>query len=301
MCVQSGEVAQLLGDLPDGVEVLVWDGSGDPPARAAEVEFLVAPYPVRRQPADFVAALPRLKVVQLLSAGVDAWLDTLPEGVVLCRGVGVHVSSTADLALALTLASVRQLPTFIRQQGESVWHPIITDEMAGQRVLIVGAGEIGQAIARRIQACDAQVTLVARTARNGLHGTGELPELLPRHDIVILIVPLTDETRGLVDAGFLAAMPDHALLVNVARGPVVVTDALVAELSAGRLRAALDVTDPEPLPAGHPLWTTPNTVITPHVGGGARGWLRRGYDLVGHQVRRYVAGEPPEYIVTGRY
>jgi phosphoglycerate dehydrogenase-like enzyme len=301
MCVESPQAADLLTDRPDGVEVLVWDGGGEPPPQAAEVEFLVAPYPLRRQPAELVATLPNLKVVQLLSAGVDAWLDTLPAGVVLCRGVGVHVNSTADLALALTLAAGRQLPIFVRQQAEHRWHPIITDELADRRVLIVGAGEIGQAIGRRIEACDARVTLVARTARDGRRGTAELAQLLPEHDVVILIVPLTDETRGMVDAAFLAAMADNALLVNVARGAVVVTDALVAELTAGRLRAALDVTDPEPLPAEHPLWTTPNTLITPHVGGGTSGWLRRGYQLVSDQLQRYVAGAPLDHVVTGRY
>jgi phosphoglycerate dehydrogenase-like enzyme len=301
ICVQTPELAASLEDLPAGAEVIAWDGTTPPPERADEVDFLVPPYPASMRPAELAAALPNLKVVQLLSAGVNDWVDQVPPSVTLCRGVGLHVSSTADLALALTLASIRQLPRFLDQQQRHVWRPKVTDGLDGKRVLVIGAGEIGQAIGRRLVACDATVTFVGRTARDHVHGRSELAELLPAHDIVILIVPLTDETQHLVDAKFLAAMPDNALLVNVARGAIVDTDALVAELTNGRLRAALDVTDPEPLPDDHPLWTTPNTVITPHVGGGTVGWRQRGLRLVAEQVRRYAAGEPLQFIVNGNY
>jgi phosphoglycerate dehydrogenase-like enzyme len=301
VCVPDSEAVAWLGELPDGVEVISWDGSGDPPARAGAVEFLVPPYPFAPHQSELLAALSNVKVVQLLSAGVDAWRGRLPDGALLCRGVGIHTGSTADLALTLALASLRRLPQYLRQQEQGRWEPVPSDEVVGKRVLVIGAGDIGAAIRRRFEAFDATVTMVGRTARDGVHATGELPELLPHHDIVVLIVPLTDETRGLVDPDFLAAMPDTALLINVARGGVVVTDALVAELQAGRLYAGLDVFDPEPLPPGHPLWSAPNVLITPHVGGGTVGWAGRGYQLVADQIRRYVAGAPVRYVVSGEY
>jgi phosphoglycerate dehydrogenase-like enzyme len=143
--------------------------------------------------------------------------------------------------------------------------------------------------------------MVARTRRADVHGIDDLPSLLPAADVVVLVIPLTEQTRGMVDAGFLAAMADHALLVNAARGPVVVTDALVAELASGRLRAALDVTDPEPPPADHPLWDVPNLLLTPHVGGGVLGFEKRAYRLVREQILRYLAGEPLINVVTDGY
>jgi phosphoglycerate dehydrogenase-like enzyme len=143
--------------------------------------------------------------------------------------------------------------------------------------------------------------MVARTARDGVHGIGDLPALLPEADVVILLVPLTGQTTGLVDAGFLRRMPDGALLVNAARGPVVNTGALAAELATGRIGAAVDVTDPEPLPTDHPLWTMPNFLLTPHVGGSVRGLLPRAYRLVGDQIRRYAAGAPLRNEVRDGY
>jgi phosphoglycerate dehydrogenase-like enzyme len=161
-------------------------------------------------------------------------------------------------------------------------------------VLIVGAGSIGRAVERHLAPFDVTVSRVARTTRpaEDVHAVDKLPELLPHADVVVLLVPLTDATRGLVDASFLAAMPDGALLVNAARGPVVDTAALVTELADGRISAALDVTDPEPLPPAHPLWQMPNVFLTPHIAGTVRGLLPRGYRLVGDQMRRFVAGAP---------
>ncbi|MBO0869437.1 MAG: phosphoglycerate dehydrogenase, partial [Micromonosporaceae bacterium] len=183
----------------------------------------------------------------------------------------------------------------IRDQAAAYWSRgdhLPTDELAGKRVLIVGAGAIGEALAARLAPFEVSLTMVARTARPGVHPVTELPDLLPAADVVVLLVPLTERTRGMVDAEFLARMPDGALLVNAARGPVVQTGALVAELATGRIAAASDVTDPEPLPADHPLWSMPNFLLTPHVAGTVRGLLPRAYRLAGEQIRRYVAGEP---------
>jgi phosphoglycerate dehydrogenase-like enzyme len=221
--------------------------------------------------------------------------------VTLCDARGVHDSGTAEWAAAAILAHLRNFPAFARAQAERRWSPTPTDELAGKRVLIVGAGSIGSALAARLAPFDVEITLVARSARDGVAPVERLPVLLPRADVVVLLVPLTPHTRGLVDAEFLAAMPGGALLVNAARGPVVDTGALLAECSSGRLNAALDVTDPEPLPADHPLWTLPNVFVTPHVAGSVSGLHRRAFALVGEQLRRYAAGQPLINVVTGDY
>jgi phosphoglycerate dehydrogenase-like enzyme len=280
-----------LGAAPPGVEFLTWDGYGDPPPGAEEIEFFVGRYDVPPPPADALAALPRLRVVQLLSAGVEPWLPVVPDGVLLCNGRGVHGASTAELAVAGLLASRRGLVPFEAARRAHEWRPVRTPGVTGRRVLVVGAGDIGRRVATALEAFDAEVTLVARTARDGVRALADVPALLPEQDVVVLALPNTPQTRGLVDARFLAALPDGALLVNVARGAIVDTDALVAELRAGRLHAFLDVTDPEPLPADHPLWDVPNLLLTPHVGGGTQGWEARAYALVRAQVDRYRAGE----------
>src|SRR5581483_11469762 len=176
-----------------------------------------------------------------------------------------------------------------------------TDELAGKHVLIVGSGSIGTALTRRLEPFEVTVSHVARTAREGVHAIGDLPRLLPQADVVVLLVPLTPQTRGLADSGFLALLKDGALLVNAARGPVADTAALTKELSTGRIFAALDVTDPEPLPSDHPLWTLPNVLITPHVAGSVRGLMPRAYRLAGEQVRRYLSGEPLSNEVRDGY
>ncbi len=236
------------------------------------------------------SGLPQLQVIQLVSAGVEPWLPVVPDGVVLCNGRGVHGGSTAELAVAGMLAILRRLPDFLDQQRAGVWEPHQAVGLTGRRLLVLGAGDIGRRIGAAAEAFDAEVTFVARTAREDVRALTDLPALLPDHDVVAIAVPHTPETTGLVDAAFLAAMPDGALLVNIARGGIVDTDALLAELSARRLYAFLDVTEPEPLPAGHPLWPSPNLLLTPHVGGGTDGWERRAYRLVREQVLRFHAG-----------
>ena len=300
ICLSDTDAVNLVGDLPDGVDVVTWDGADEPPAG---VEFWVPTYMLadsaRRDAA--LAALPELRVVQLVSAGAEVWVGHIPPGVLLCDGRGIHGGSTAEWVLTAILAVVREFPRFIRDQQARRWAPVITDELAGKHVLVVGAGDLGQNVATRLRAFGASPVLVARRARDGVHAVGELPVLLPAADVVVLVVPLTPQTTGLVDSAFLAALPDGALVVNAARGPVVVTDALIAELSSGRLRAALDVTDPEPPPDDHPLWTVPNLLLTPHVGGNVRGFPRRAYRLVRDQILRYVAGEPLLNVVRDGY
>ncbi|MEV0727170.1 2-hydroxyacid dehydrogenase [Polymorphospora sp. NPDC050346] len=287
----------LMGGLPDGVTVEIVTGPDRLPSDPAGVSFWVPPFLAQGGTVRLAEKLPDLKVVQLLSAGADAWVGRLPAGVTLCDARGVHDSSTAEWTVTAILSYLRAFPPFIRAQARGEWAYADftpTDELAGKRVLIVGAGSIGAALAARLAPFEVELTRVARTPRpdEGVHGVADLPALLPTADVVVVIVPLTDQTRGLIDAGFLAALPDGALLVNAARGPVADTAALVAELSTGRIGAALDVTDPEPLPAGHPLWTLPNVLITPHVAGSVKGVLPRAYRLAGAQLRRFAAGEP---------
>lgn len=292
-----------LGALPAGVAVDVCDGHtlpGDP----AEVAFWVPPFTQEAPGPQLLPQLTGVEVVQLLSAGADAWVDHMPDGVRLCDARGVHDAAVAEWTLGAVIGALRGFPKAAHQQERGVWrHFRPTRELTGARVLLVGAGSIGRAIEQRLAPFGVTVTRVARTARpaEDVHGVDALPGLLPSADIVILIVPLTDATYRMVDAAFLAALPDGALVVNAARGPVVDTDALVAELSAGRLTAALDVTDPEPLPAGHPLWALPNALITPHIGSAVHGTLPRAYTLAGDQIRRVVAGAEPINLVTGGY
>ncbi|GHJ13490.1 MULTISPECIES: 2-hydroxyacid dehydrogenase [unclassified Micromonospora] len=287
---------RLLGELPPDVTVEVLTDPARLPSSPAGVRFWVPPFLAGPDAGALLADLPDVEVVQLLSAGADAWAGRMPAGVTLCDARGVHDSATAEWVVGAILSALRGFAPLARAQARREWaydEVAPTDELAGKRVLIVGAGSIGAAVRARLAPFEVSFTLVARTARpdEDVHGVADLPALLPAADVVVLLVPLTGQTRGLVDERFLAAMPDGALLVNAARGPVARTPALLAELASGRLRAALDVTDPEPLPADHPLWELPNVLLTPHVAGSVRGLLPRAYRLVGAQLRRFVAGE----------
>ena len=276
--------------------LVVYEGVAPPADEVlARVEFYVPPYLAGPAQLALMKQLPELRVVQSLSAGVDDIWPYLPDGVRLHNAAGVHDSSTAELTLALMLASLRRVDDFVRDQGHHRWQQSYVESLADKKVLVIGYGHIGQAIDRRLAGFEVEVVRVASRARreNGLevHGISELPELLPAADIVVLIVPLNATTAGLADSAFLAAMKDGALLVNMARGAVVVTAALVAELQSGRLRAALDVTDPEPLPVGHPLWDAPGVIISPHTGGFSSAFLPRAQKLVSEQVTRWLSGK----------
>jgi phosphoglycerate dehydrogenase-like enzyme len=286
-----------------GLELVAWDMHGTP-ERAQEIRFVVPPYMGAGKYISALAHAPGVEVVQLLSAGYDDVLRQLPAGVRLANAAGVHDASTAELAVALTLASLRDLPEFIAAQAERCWLPLrIHGALADRRVLILGYGSIGRAIAARLTPFEVRLTAVASRARAGdalvtsVHGVDELPHLLPEHDVVIVIVPLRPETERMVDAAFLGSMPDGALLVNVSRGGVVDTDALVKATASGRIRAALDVTEPEPLPVDHPLWTQPGVLITPHVGGASTAFWPRAVRLLQEQLSAYAGGRPLRNVV----
>ncbi|WP_369034867.1 MULTISPECIES: 2-hydroxyacid dehydrogenase [Streptomyces] len=292
--------------LPEGPNHLFWNGDHDYPGDPADCAFYVVPY---MKPVEVcVRPLPEMsgvQVVQTLSAGVDniqPGLGQLHPGVRLCNARGVHEASTGELTLALILASLRGIPDFVRAQAKGEWLGGFRPALADKSVLIVGYGSIGAAIEDRLAPFElARVARVARsertTARGPVHPLTELPALLPEADIVILATPLTDQTRGLVNGDFLARMKDGALLVNVARGPVVDTKALLAELESGRLTAALDVTDPEPLPPGHPLWQAPGVLISPHVGGPTSAFRPRAERLLVDQLSRFMNREPLRNVI----
>jgi len=289
-----------LGEVPESLRYEHMDPD-DLPDTGDEVEFYVLPYRFRPADGEVLARLPQLKAVQTMSAGVEHIRRFVPPGVIVCNGRGIHDTSTAEMTLTLILASLRGVPEFVRAQDRSEWKPEKRESLADKQVLIVGYGQIGEAIEARVLPFEAEVTRVARSARDGVHAIEELPDLLPHADVVVLIVPGTKQTEGLFDAGMLACMKDGALLVNISRGVVVETEALLAELRSQRIHAALDVVDPEPLPADHPLWDAPNLLIVPHVGGNSSAMLPRAYRLVREQLQRFAAGEPLANVMTGDY
>lgn len=289
--------AAELGELPDRVAVEEYV-DGEPPASVAQVEFFVPGYDTDLDLSTLLPRMSSLKVLQTQTAGVDNVVGLVPKGATLCNARGVHDASTAELAVALMLASLRGIPDFVRAQDDGRWMHDTRPALADHRVLIVGYGSIGAALERRLQGFECDVVRVARRPRDRVHGWAELPELLPKADVVVLLVPLTEQTTRLVDEDFLGRMQDGALLVNVARGKVVDTQALSAECGAGRLRAALDVTDPEPLPPEDPLWRCPGVLISPHVGGATTAMRPRVNALIRDQLRRYVAGEPLVNVVA---
>jgi phosphoglycerate dehydrogenase-like enzyme len=276
---------------PEGLELHVYDGQAEPPVREG-VELYVLPLAFSSVPLELIAELPDVRVVQTLTAGYEHVTPFLPEHVTLCSGRGIHDVSVAELATTLTLSSLIGIPGYVRAQDRGEWDAGPRASLYEKTVVVVGAGSIGSATCERLAAFGAHVVPVGRTARDGVHGVDELPRLLPDADVVVLTVALTDETRGLVDAAFLAQLRDGAMLVNVSRGAVVDTDALLAELYAGRLRAALDVTEPEPLPEGHPLWSAPGVLITPHIGGPSSAFPIRAKRFLADQLERFANGEP---------
>jgi phosphoglycerate dehydrogenase-like enzyme len=295
--IATAELAEAVGPV-DGVEIVIWNGDGSAPD--GDVEFWVPHYATRADVVDRGRDLRGLRAVQLQSAGYDGVADRLPAGITLCNAVGVHDDATAEHAVGLMLASLRGIPEAVRHHGG--WHRMPgRRSLADSRVLILGYGSIGRALAERLLPMKADVTAVASKERDDdllgrVRATADLPHLLPHQDVVVVLVPLNEHTHGMVDDDFLAQLPDGSLVVNVARGQVVDSDAVLRE--AGRLRFALDVTDPEPLPDGHPLWDAPDVLITPHIAGGTTAMLPRIAALVRAQLVRLVAGEELAHVVS---
>lgn len=287
---------------PEGVEVEAFPlRRGSFEGDAEDVKFVVPPLSLPSEAPGLLAELPSLEVVQTFSAGVDWVLPHVPRGVTLCDARGVHDVSVSEWVVAAILAMQKDFPHYRDLQRESRWKRATGDDLEGSNVLIVGYGSIGQAVEQRLEPFGVNVSRVARGTREGVHDMEDLDGLLPRADIVVLLLPLTDETEGLFDGSLLGRMRDGALFVNAARGAIVDTGALLEELSSGRFRAALDTTDPEPLPEDHSLWSAPGVFLTQHVAGDTRKFPERAYKLIGDQITRYVSGEPLYNVVRDGY
>jgi phosphoglycerate dehydrogenase-like enzyme len=276
-------------------------GDASVPASAAQVEFYVPPFFPQHAAMAAMSQMPRLRVVQTSTAGIDRLLPFIPAGVTLCNARGVHDAGTAEWIVGAVIASIRQFPYFAVEQRAGRWSYRQTGALAGQAVLIVGYGSIGAAVERRLSGFEVEVRRVARHAKEGVSPISDVATLLPWADVVILLAPVTRETIGMVDAAFLGQMKDGALFVNAARGSLVVTDDLCDELRSGRLTAVLDVTEPEPLGPQHPLWAMPNVFITPHVAGSTPASGRPGLEFVRAQAQRFRDGEPLLNVITGEY
>jgi phosphoglycerate dehydrogenase-like enzyme len=278
------------GGLPGDVELLGWDAPGE------GVEFVV---PEGGVGTDRLADLPDLKVVQVLSAGVDWVSEHVPEGVTLCNAGDARSPAVAQWVVAAILADLIGFQRAERARPARSWEHWQPRELAGKRVVIVGYGSIGRAVERRLVPFGVRVGRVARSARHGVEPVERLAQAVEGADAVVVLAPLSDSTRGLVDAEVIAHMKEGALLVNAGRGPVVDTDALVAAVRAGHIRAALDVTDPEPLPADHVLWTLDGVFITPHNAGDTPEAELAAHALARAQMLRYRAGMPLHHVVSG--
>jgi phosphoglycerate dehydrogenase-like enzyme len=269
---------------PQDVEVVPIDHGLD----LETIDFLIP----SAQPATVLEQLPgldRVAVVQVLSAGTDWIEDRVPPQATLCSARGARDGPVAEWVVGALLGVTSRLLECARLH---TWTDRTLTDLAAWTVVIVGMGSIGRRVAAHLTGFGTDVIGVASRAHDGLHGIDELDSLLPRADAVVVLAPLTQATRGLIGARELSALRDGAVIVNGARGPVVDTDALLAEVGTGRLRAVLDVTDPEPLPDGHPLWTAPGVLsITPHIAGDSALGNARAAALAGDQLARWCAGE----------
>jgi len=303
VCLPDVPQRRLMGVLPADVDVVLVPPEPGPLPDLSRVDLIVPGDGMRQPVFDLLAGPHRLRVIQTLSAGVDWLIGRVPADVTVCNARGVYDGPLAEWIIGAILAVQRGLVRARDAQASGRWAFFEPGELAGRRVVILGYGSIGSAVAARLRPFDVEITGIARARRDGVLGFEDVDHVLPRADILVNLLPRTSETQGFLGARRLALLPDDALLVNAGRGRTVDTGALVRELEAGRLRAALDVTDPEPLPAGHPLWTLPNVLISPHIAGDSPEATVRAFALAGEQVRRFAAGEPlanevPRYQLT---
>jgi len=292
---------EAVAPLPSGITAGLWDLRGDPEGvRAQDIDAVILPY-LPGSGWKALGRLPRLKLVQTQTTGYDGIAELVGPDVAIASAAGVHAAATAELAVGLALASLRGIDQMVRDQANAVWNSVRRRSLADSRVLLVGVGGIGREIARRLAPFEIELVRVGRTARDDadgyVHGTDELAALAARCDVMIVVTPLDESTHHLIGAEVLAAMPDGALLVNVARGAVVDSEALTAEVLAGRLKAAVDVFDPEPIPAGHPLWHSDDIIISPHVGGNTTAFFPRVVKLLRNQLGLLAQGERPVNLV----
>jgi phosphoglycerate dehydrogenase-like enzyme len=264
----------------------------------SEITFYVPTYMGGRPALELTKKMPNLKVLQMPNAGYDDALEFVREGITLCNGRSIHDDSTAELAVGLTIASLRGFPDFVRNQDKSSWVHVKNKSINDRRIGIIGFGSIGSTIAKMLSGFSVEIVPFTQSGRDNTTAISDLDKHLPTLDVVILILPLTAESKHLFNAKRLSLMKDGALLVNVARGPIVDTDALVKELNSGRITAAVDVTDPEPLPSDHPLWQAKGVLISPHVGGNTTAFEKRARKLIESQLNLLAEGKPLNNVIV---
>lgn len=286
-------------EIPDSLHVLPISGDLPNEEVLSKITFYVPPYMAGARALEPISRMSSLQVIQSPNAGVDDVLAILPDGVTLCNAQGVHDASTAELAIGLTISARRGFASFMANQMSGEWNHQRRSSLADSRVGIVGMGSIGSLIARQLEAFSVEVISFTRSGNGGSTPMTRFDELLPTLDVIILILPLTAESHHLMNRARIESMKFGATLINVARGPVVDTEALMDALNAGRITAGLDVTDPEPLPQGHPLWSAPNVIITPHVGGDSSAFNPRVRALIESQLKRFATGQSLNNIVAG--
>jgi len=267
-------------------------------ADLSEITFYVPTYMGGRPALELTKKMPNLKILQMPNAGYDDAMEYVRDGMTLCNGKSIHDDSTAELAVGLTIASLRGFPDFIRNQDKSDWVHVKNKSINDRKIGIIGFGSIGTTIAKMLSGFAVEIIPFTQSGRDNTIAITDLDKHLPTLDVVILILPLTKESKHLFDAKRLSLMKDGALLVNVARGPIVATDALVKELNSGRITAALDVTDPEPLPKDHPLWRAKGVLISPHVGGNTTAFESRARRLIESQLNLLSEGKPLNNVIV---
>jgi phosphoglycerate dehydrogenase-like enzyme len=286
-------------DTPATIEAVSYE-PGDPwPPGHLDATVVVVGYDKAAAVGARFVELPALRLIQTLNAGYEQWLPQLPAGVMLSNGRGAHGGSSAEWVVAALLSIYRDFGIFHEQQSEGVWRRKDTETLIGKRVVVLGAGDLAANLASRLAPFETEVVLVGRRARPGVHALADIDALLPNADAVVALLPESEATHHIIDAEFLARLRDGAVVVNAGRGGSVDTDALLAELTSGRLRAALDVTEPEPLPAGHPLWSAPGLLLTPHVAGSTSGAWERAWAVAVRQIEAYADGGHPPNLVAG--
>ena len=267
-------------------------------ADLSEITFYVPTYMGGRPALELTKKMPNLKILQMPNAGYDDALEFVKDGMTLCNGRSIHDDSTAELAVGLTIASLRGFADFVRNQDKSSWVHVRNQSINDKRVGIIGFGSIGSTIAKMLSGFSVEVIPFTQSGRDNTIAISNLDKHLPTLDVVILILPLTAESKHLFNAQRLALMKDGALLVNVARGPIVDTNALVKELNSGRITAALDVTDPEPLPSDHLLWKAKGVLISPHVGGNTSAFEKRARRLIESQLQLLAEGKSLNNVIV---
>ena len=294
--VPDEQGVQALASAP-GLLAVRYDARQKPTAEQQQATAMVTGVLHVEPEVAFMRALPQLRLLQTLNAGFDQWVGRLPPGVALSNARGAHGRATAEWTVAVLLAHYRELTRFAKAQGDRRWDHHDTASLEGKRVAILGAGDIGTSIRRMLAPFGCRIMLVGRRRREDVVTMDDFRAVASEQNVVVLVLPVTPETRGLVDVKFLKSMKDGAVLVNPGRGSLVVTDDLLKETQAGRLHAIVDVTEPEPLPPDHPLWASPGVTITPHVAGNTEGALERAWTVAVQQIGMYARGEAPANLV----